>query len=104
MRRRVWPEPRWPLRRCRHIYRWKTGYPDNRCANATITGVCVEHRLERYRWEHSGRRLYVTLDLSNINRPYLSIDESRPRTYVSLSWGNRNSDPVFMVELKLRRP
>lgn len=62
-------------------------------------GRCVNHWLEQWRYEHQGTRVSATLDLSNINRPYLMVDDSRPVEWVALSFGNGNSDPVWSVTL-----
>jgi hypothetical protein len=43
------------------------------------------------------------LDLSNLTRPQLSIDQDRPIEYIALSWGKVGSDPLWMVELKFPR-
>lgn len=80
---------------CRHRHPWDERY---RCPRRGPFGVCIEHRLERMRWEWRCGTVDVSLDLSNINRPYLLIDnEQRPPSFVSFGFGNGNSDPAFTV-------
>jgi hypothetical protein len=75
---------------------WAPGY---RCHHRAIFGYCVEHWLDRWRWEWKGKHWHAELDLSNLNRPYLVIDESRPIEFIALSYGNGNSDPVWSISL-----
>lgn len=87
------------MRRCAYRAPWNPSY---RCPKRTLGRLCLEHRLERLRWEHQSRRLFVSLNLGNMNRPSLHVDGERE--WVSLSWGNGNSDPVWVVEWHRRRP
>lgn len=82
--------------RCRREYRHRTH--TSRCWHrGWVFGLCVEHALERVRFSHHGRHHYVVFDASNLNRPYIQIDQDRPISYIELSWGNGNSDPAFSI-------
>jgi hypothetical protein len=74
-----------------------------RCAKRGLFGLCVEHHLERLRWKWKTRRFYVEVDLGNINRPYIQIDEDRPISYVAFSYGNGYSDPVLTLQWNRER-
>lgn len=87
-------------RQCRQRYSWNPRY---QCHRRPVFGFCVEHWLDRCRWNWAGRWAYVTLDLSNMNRPYVQVDEDRPIEYVAVCYGAGNSDPVLMVELHRKR-
>lgn len=60
------------------------------------------------RWQREGRDHWVTwtADLSNINRPYLMVDDDRqlagrlPR-WASFQYGNGNSDPVLSLTVQV---
>lgn len=87
-------------RRCGFTYSWNEHYE---CPKRTVTGTCIAHRLERLRWERRGRNRWLTVgvDLSNLNRPYVMIDECRPPRFASIQYGNGNSDPVVDVTLQV---
>jgi hypothetical protein len=93
-------------RRCQHrtlvgreLCCWRPSVP--------VVGLCVNHAIEGAlawaRFEWSWRTFQANLDLTNINRLHLSIDEDRPVQYVSLSWGNAYSDPVWSIGWQRRR-
>lgn len=83
------------IRRCGHRLPWN---PDHRCGRAGwVVGLCVEHALEWFRFDHDGKWTHITVDLGMVNRPYVMVDEDRPRRWVALSWGNVGSDPVWSV-------
>lgn len=71
---------------------------DHRCfKRGIVLGVCIDHLLERCRWDLRLGFLRLSVDLSMINRPRLHWDECRPISWVSLDYGNGNSDPAFSV-------
>jgi hypothetical protein len=72
------------------------------CPRWAVCGRCLTHWLDELRWEWEWQSWSARLDLSNINRPYVQVDEQRPITWVALSYGNGNSDPVCSVEWNRR--
>lgn len=73
-----------------------------------LVRLCVMHAVEQalnwFRFEWRWRHGYASVDLSNINRLRLSIDECRPIRYVELSWGAHGCDPVWAVGWQRREP
>lgn len=86
-------EPSWP--RCQYV-NWN-GH--RTCWKLAPFGRCLRHALRPLRWQHRSRWLTIDVDLGNMSLPTVSLDECRPRSYVSMSWGGDGSDPVWMVEL-----
>lgn len=86
---------------CRHEGWW----PEYRCWHHPIplVGLCIEHALERLRWEWRPGPFTFRLDLSNINRPYVQVDDDRPRRWASIEFGNGNSDPVASIYFRWRK-
>jgi hypothetical protein len=84
------------MSRCRHRDSWGSR---QQCWNRAwpIIGLCTDHTLDRCRWEWRAGPFSLLVDLSNINRPYLSIDEDWPRHYAGIEYGNHNSDPAFTL-------
>lgn len=50
-------------------------------------------------------RFYGEINAGSINRPRLSCDWMDTRNYeIALSWGNGNSDPVWLLAVDLTIP
>ena len=70
-----------------------------------LSRVCVEHQLERYRYEAGGDGWFsARLDLSNIIRPYVMIDgDYRIPRWASFQVGDGRSDPVASIDFHVPR-
>lgn len=83
------------FRRCRERYSYLN--PDFRCWRRTITGLCLDHRLERVRFERIVGSFRIELILGNLPRPRIIIDDERPIKWVAFDIGDGSSDPVFSI-------
>lgn len=77
--------------------------PDHRCYRRGLFGRCVTHHLARCRWEWQSAHFYFSIDLSNMNRPQLNVDEERPIGYVSFDFISDGCDPVVSFGWQRRR-
>lgn len=83
---------------CRHRLSWN---PSWRCRNRGLPRYCIEHLLDRFRWEWRWGNFRLVVDLSNLNRLILLVDRDRwpgqrPRWW-SLDFGNSGCDPAFSI-------
>lgn len=64
-------------------------------------------KVTRGRWHWNPRPgSFVDIDLTMINRPHFSLlgQEEDNRAVVGVSWGNGNSDPVWLIDVRIPVP
>lgn len=82
------------MKRCR----WKY-HADYECRHGGwLFGFCTEHALDQLCCDFTLGRLSVSIDVGNVNRPYLQIDDDGDSpSWWAVSFGNGNSDPVLGI-------
>lgn len=53
-------------------------------------------------WEWQGKHWRVDSDLSEVPRPYVMVDDERPRRWIAFCFGVPGHDSIIGIELRRR--